>query len=113
MVARGVQGMNRHGEPAILYLHSWALDASQSKSRSYSLRNRFRRYGPREQTMARLETIFGSYRFGSIREAFASRLSLSHRDRERPYRSSIVRHETDLSYESLQARLLFRLDLSH
>lgn len=75
VIVRGVEGMNRHGEPAILYVHSWGLD---TVDHTLALRNDgggTKPYGPIEETLGRLRTVFRIYRFASIREAFASRLT--------------------------------------
>lgn len=91
VVARGVEGMNRHGEPAILYVHSWALDRSDPDYSSLPFRERLLCYGPREETLAKLAMIFRTYRFGSILEAFASRLTTESNRPTSPRRTSIIR----------------------
>lgn len=91
MLARGVEGMNRHGEPAILYVHSWALESPADDYGSLPLRERILVYGPREETLQKLETIFRIYRFGHILEAFASRLTTEYNRPVQPRRTSIVR----------------------
>ncbi len=95
MFARGVEGMNRHGEPAILYVHSWALEAPASDYSSLPLRERLLSYGPREQTLEKLQSIFRIYRFGSIQEAFASRLTTESVRPAQPRRTSIVRMDSE------------------
>jgi hypothetical protein len=95
MFARGVEGMNRHGEPAILYVHSWALEAPAPDYSSLPLRERLLSYGPREETLEKLETIFRIYRFGSIQEAFASRLTTESVRPTQPRRTSIVRMDSE------------------
>ncbi len=94
MIARGMEGMNRHGEPAILYVHSWALEAPASDYSSLPLRERLLTYGPREETLEKLESIFRIYRFGSIQEAFASRLTTENVRPAQSRRTSIVRMDT-------------------
>ncbi len=91
MFARGVDGMNRHGEPAILYVHSWGLDNTAHDYGALPLRERLLTYGPREETLAKLGSIFRMYRFGSIMEAFASRLTTESNRPTHPRRTSIVR----------------------
>lgn len=91
MLARGVEGMNRHGEPAILYVHSWALENPAADYGSLAFRDRLLVYGPHEETLEKLETIFRIYRFGSILEAFASRLTTESNRPPQPRRTSIVR----------------------
>jgi len=91
MIARGVDGMNRHGEPAILYTHSWGLAAHESEYESLPLRERILRYGPREELLEKLRTIFHIYRFGSILEAFASRLTTEASRPSNSRRTGIVR----------------------
>ncbi|MDB5034577.1 MAG: polysaccharide deacetylase [Chlorobi bacterium] len=95
IVARGVEGMNRHGEPAILYIHSWGLSTADPDYGSLPLRERLLRYGPREEIIGKLTKIFRSYRFGSIREAFASRLITESSRPSNPRRTSIVRLNPD------------------
>lgn len=89
--ARGVEGMNRHGEPAILYVHSWALDRSDPDYSSLPFRERLLCYGPREETFGKLGMIFRIYRFGSVVEAFASRLTTESNRPSGPRRTSIIR----------------------
>ncbi len=91
MFARGVEGMNRHGEPAILYVHSWALDSVAHDYSSLPFRERLLTYGPRTETLARLEAIFRMHRFGSIHEAYASRLTTDSNRPAHTRRTSIVR----------------------
>jgi hypothetical protein len=93
IMARGVEGMNRHGEPALIYLDSWSLTSLPAGKQSRGMRRRARNYAPPEQTRAKLAAIFSICRFGSIRESFASRLSLGPHEQSRPYRSGIVRFE--------------------
>jgi hypothetical protein len=89
--ARGVEGMNRHGEPAILYVHSWALGPSAPDYSLLPFRERLLSYGPREETLSKLQMIFRLYRFGSVVEAFASRLTTESNQTSQPRRTSIIR----------------------
>ncbi len=69
MIARGVEGMNRHGEPALLWLE--CIDAAVRSSVDMETSSTPFTRGP---VSSKLRAIFELYRFGSIREAFASRL---------------------------------------
>ncbi|HVZ40810.1 MAG TPA: DUF3473 domain-containing protein [Candidatus Kapabacteria bacterium] len=93
--ARGVEGMNRHGEPAILYVHSWALDSNIHDYSSLPFRERLLTYGPRKETLEKLGAIFRMFRFGSIQEAFASRLTTESKRPTSSRRTSIVRADTE------------------
>ena len=91
MISRGVDGMNRHGEPAILYVHSWGLAGTAPDYNSLPLKERLLHYGPREELLEKLEAIFHIYRFGSILEAFASRLTTETSRPSSSRRTNIVR----------------------
>lgn len=95
MFARGVEGMNRHGEPAILYVHSWALDSVAHDYSSLPFSERLLAYGPREETLLKLKSIFRMYRFSSIHEAFASRLTTEASRPAHPRRTSILRLDAE------------------
>lgn len=93
-IARGVEGMNRHGEPAILYviafenaraerIDAWSPDSSKSRCPSGFA------------GADKLRAIFQLFRFGSIAEAFASRLTTGSTAGESPRRTSIVRSSSE------------------
>lgn len=65
MVARSIDGMNRHGEPALLSI-SCCLESGEPT------------IGP--DTGKRLSRIFSGYRFSTMGDAFASRLTLGFDD---------------------------------
>jgi len=90
MIARGVEGMNRHGEPALLYVHSWGIERIDGASNDVGTEHGAR-YGRREETLRMMTIIFRGYRFSSIREAYASRLTTEATGRRTPRRTSIIR----------------------
>ncbi len=59
VIARNIEGMNRHGEPALLALRSQSLISPNVETR----------------TVERLQQIFRAYRFSTTLDAFASRLT--------------------------------------
>lgn len=79
-IARNIEGMNRHGEPALLSQYCEVSPAASSLTI--------------EETAARrLEHIFRAYRFSTTFDAFASRLIRGFNDEERAMgrRTGIIR----------------------
>ncbi len=95
MIVRGVEGMNRHGEPALLHVHSWGLDPVVPELAPAPLWERLLTYGPEEVTLTKLRRVFGIYRFASIMEAYASRLTTEVTRNRSTRRTSIIRNEAE------------------
>lgn len=82
IIERAVDGMNRHGEPALLHADV-GEDASGNPLLVRSI-------------LEKIEMVFRTYRFGHLREAFASRLTRDADAGQLPtYRTSIVRGEAE------------------
>lgn len=79
LIARNIDGMNRHGEPALLTLNAAVGSAGLPT-------------GAENITFERLREIFRAYRFGTVADAFASRLTLRFEEHPaRHRRTGIVR----------------------
>jgi hypothetical protein len=94
-IVRGVEGMNRHGEPALLHVHSCGLDHLPTDLAPVPLWERLLTYGPQEVTIAKLRRVFGIYRFASIMEAYASRLTTDVTRNRPARRTSIIRNDAE------------------
>jgi len=82
IIERAVDGMNRHGEPALLY-----VDIGENESGRPLLL---------PSILERIRRVFRTYRFGHLREAFASRLTRdAHTGTLISYRTSIVRGDAE------------------
>lgn len=76
VIARNIEGMNRHGEPALLALRLQSLISPNVAAR----------------TVERLQHIFRAYRFSTTLDAFASRLTTQFEEEPSPRRrTGIVR----------------------
>lgn len=67
MIKRSIDGLNRCGQPAVLYLHPRELDPDGPRINMPYLKS-FVSYGSRSDSTARLSDLFSCYRFTSIKE---------------------------------------------
>jgi len=65
VLRRGLQRINREGNPAIIYLHPWDLDADQPRPNP-TLRERFTHYYNLRQTEAKLTALLRDFHFGPL-----------------------------------------------
>ena len=61
----GLQRVNREGEPAIIYLHPWDLDADQPHPNP-TLRERFTHYHNLRRSEAKLTALLRDFHFGRL-----------------------------------------------
>ncbi len=69
IVARGLQRVVDDGEPLMLYLHPWEIDADQPRLR-VGLKSRLRQYTGLHGMLGRLEQVLSQYRFTTVLEAY-------------------------------------------
>ena len=69
-----IRRLNAQGHPAVIYLHPWEFDPDQPRIPGAPLLSRFRHYVNIGRTESRLRTLLKEFRFGPIREVFASQL---------------------------------------
>jgi polysaccharide deacetylase family protein (PEP-CTERM system associated) len=62
---RAIRAANRHGYPAVVYLHPWEIDPQQPRNK-LSWLSRFRHYTNLDTTMYKLERLLSDFRFGTI-----------------------------------------------
>jgi polysaccharide deacetylase family protein (PEP-CTERM system associated) len=67
MMQRALRQHESRGLPAMCYIHPWELDPEQPRIAVPWLA-RMRHYRNLEKVAPRLETLFGAFRFGSVRE---------------------------------------------
>lgn len=77
LTRRAIRRINAEGHPAILYLHPWEFDPGQPRIQGIDRLARFRHYHALDQTEGRLRSLLREFRFGSLRQCFASQLSES------------------------------------
>lgn len=75
VTARAIHHLNRHGHPAVVYLHPWEFDPEQSRVEGASRLSRFRHYTNLDKTEVRLRELLERFHFSSVAGAFASELS--------------------------------------
>ena len=66
-----------HARPFVFYIHPWEVDPDQPRIRGGSLSSRFRHYVNLRSTARKLDTLLGSFRWGTVSEV--ARLSLGQR----------------------------------
>ncbi len=66
--------INRHGQPAVVYLHPWEFDPEQPRIPGPSAWLRFRHYVNQGRTAPRLERLMREFAFAPLREVFGDLL---------------------------------------
>jgi polysaccharide deacetylase family protein (PEP-CTERM system associated) len=66
LTRQGINRINREGQPAMIYLHPWELDACCPRVEKADLRTRFRQYVNLHRTEARLTKLLEDFRWGAI-----------------------------------------------
>jgi len=74
LTRQSIRRINAEGQPAVIYLHPWELDAAQPPVPGAPLVSRFRHYVNLGKTEGRLHSLLREFRFASIREVFAGHL---------------------------------------
>jgi polysaccharide deacetylase family protein (PEP-CTERM system associated) len=75
-VTRGaIARINAEGQPAVVYLHPWELDAEEPDVPQASKLARFRHRLNLDKTEGRLRRLLSEGRFGPIRDVFAAQLA--------------------------------------
>jgi polysaccharide deacetylase family protein (PEP-CTERM system associated) len=64
-VRRAIHSLNAAGQPAIMYMHPWELDAGQ-RYRQVTPRERITHYYGRRQLEAKLRRLLAEFRFGPL-----------------------------------------------
>jgi hypothetical protein len=67
IIRRGIQQLNRQGQPAIMYLHPWELDTEQRYDR-VTPRERITHYHGRRGLQSKLERLFTEFDFVPLRD---------------------------------------------
>jgi polysaccharide deacetylase family protein (PEP-CTERM system associated) len=67
LIRRGIEGLNRQGHPAILYVHPWELDTRQ-RYNQVTLRERISHYYGRRGLAKKLRRLFTDFEFGPLRD---------------------------------------------
>jgi len=57
-----------HARPFVFYIHPWEVDPDQPRIRGGSLSSRFRHYVNLRSTARKLDTLLGSFRWGTVSE---------------------------------------------
>ena len=84
LTRRAIQHINAEGHPAIIYLHPWEFDPDQPRVPNAPLLSRFRHYVNLRKTERRLRTLLQEFRFGTMCEVFADRLTYATENRRAP-----------------------------
>ena len=71
IVKAGIRGMNKTGNPAMVYIHPWEFDSEQPRFKLAPLAA-FRHYYGLHNTEAKLEKLFSEIEFGPVREYLKS-----------------------------------------
>jgi polysaccharide deacetylase family protein (PEP-CTERM system associated) len=66
----GLRSINAAGEPAMLYLHPWEIDAGQPRLK-VGLKSRIRQYTNLDRMYGKLEHLLQNFKFGTVRDVFA------------------------------------------
>lgn len=67
VIKRGIEQVNRQGQPAILYIHPWELDTQQNY-KQVTFRERITHYYGRGRLTAKLQRLLTDFRFAPIAE---------------------------------------------
>lgn len=71
--ARGLRACEKRGEPGMLYLHPWEVDAEQPRVAGLGALRRFRHYARLSATLGKLDTLLRNHRWGTMAEILAGR----------------------------------------
>ena len=70
-----IRRINGEGQPAVVYLHPWEVDAEQPEVAAVPALSRFRHGVNLHRTEGRLRRLLETFRFGAMRDVFASELA--------------------------------------
>ncbi len=68
MLKRGIQSLNTHQQPCIMYLHPWELDPEQPRIANIPLKTRFRHYVNLHTTSTKLRRLIHDFQFAPVCE---------------------------------------------
>jgi polysaccharide deacetylase family protein (PEP-CTERM system associated) len=76
LTKKAIQGINRAGYPAVVYLHPWELDPHCPRIRHIDWRTRFRQYINLKNTRTRLDRLLKDFSFSPIRDQLDNIISI-------------------------------------
>lgn len=66
LIERAVKKMNKHGEPAVIYIHNWELDSEMPRLK-LGIYKSFVTYHNAEKTEEKMKHLLSSFKFTSLR----------------------------------------------
>ena len=70
---RALHAYNRHGWPAVVYVHPWELDTGQPRVGGMPLMNRIARYRNLDSTYGKIERLLNDFEFAPLSEVIHGR----------------------------------------